>query len=182
MSKSIGLIEFNSIAKGIEVADTMLKAADVELIIAKPICPGKYIVLVSGEVAAVKASIEAGEEISKQFLINSLVLANIDEQIFKGIHGTTELENPGALGVLEFFSIASAIEATDRAVKATQIEVIEIRLGFAIGGKSFVTFTGDVSSTEEAVEIAAKVGMEDGMLLNKAFIPSPRKEIFDNLL
>ncbi len=179
MSKSIGLIEFNSIAKGIEVADTMLKAADVELVIAKPICPGKYIVLVSGEVAAVKASIEAGEEISEQFLINSLVLANIDEQIFKGIHGTTELENTG---VLEFFSIASAIEATDRAVKATQIEIIEIRLGFAIGGKSFVTFTGDVSSTEEAVEIAAKVGMEDGMLLNKAFIPSPRKEIFDNLL
>ena len=46
---SIGLIELGSIASGFQVADTMLKAADVELILARTICSGKYMVLVRGD-------------------------------------------------------------------------------------------------------------------------------------
>jgi microcompartment protein CcmL/EutN len=52
---SIGLIELGSIAAGMEVADAMLKAADVELVLARSICSGKYMVMVRGEVAAVTA-------------------------------------------------------------------------------------------------------------------------------
>ena len=45
--ETIGFLELNSIAKGIEVADAVLKAAEVELISAKPSCPGKYHILFS---------------------------------------------------------------------------------------------------------------------------------------
>ncbi len=57
---AIGLIESTSIAKGVEIADTMVKTADVEILVAKSICPGKYIVLVGGDVAAVRPELGGG--------------------------------------------------------------------------------------------------------------------------
>ena len=50
---ALGMIELNNIPKGIEAADAMLKAAEVELTTAQAVCAGKYIAIVSGEVAAV---------------------------------------------------------------------------------------------------------------------------------
>ena len=62
MSKAIGLIEFNTTPKGMEAADAMLKASEVQLVFSSPICPGKYITILAGEVDAVKTAISKGEE------------------------------------------------------------------------------------------------------------------------
>ena len=39
--KAIGIVETSSIAKGFEIADTVLKTANVDLIVNRTICPGK---------------------------------------------------------------------------------------------------------------------------------------------
>ncbi|MBI5731162.1 MAG: BMC domain-containing protein, partial [Ignavibacteriales bacterium] len=56
---SIGLIEMTSIAAGMQAADIMLKTSQVELILSRTICSGKYIVLIGGEVAAVQSAVDA---------------------------------------------------------------------------------------------------------------------------
>ncbi|MCL6507066.1 MAG: BMC domain-containing protein, partial [Bryobacteraceae bacterium] len=71
---SIGLIELGSIAAGYEVTDAMLKAADVELLLARSICSGKYMVMVRGDVAAVEASIEAGSRAGSFSLVDRFVI------------------------------------------------------------------------------------------------------------
>jgi microcompartment protein CcmL/EutN len=182
MIRTIGLLELNSITRGIETADFMLKAADVNLLKANSICPGKYIVLISGDVGAVKASIEVGLEIGKEHVVDSLVLPSVHPQLIKAINKTTEVDELRALGVLEFFSIATSIVAADTAAKAASVDLIELRLGFAIGGKAFITLTGDVSAVKEAIEAGARVGEETGMLVNKVVIPSPRKELLYELI
>lgn len=60
MANAIGMIELSSIARGIITADAMLKAGQVDMITASSTCPGKYIAIVHGEVAAVEASMAAG--------------------------------------------------------------------------------------------------------------------------
>ena len=55
MERAIATIELISVARGILAADAMLKAADVRLYEAHPICPGKYLVVVGGQVGAVDA-------------------------------------------------------------------------------------------------------------------------------
>jgi len=60
--KSIGLIELSSVASGFAVADTMLKAGDVRLLLSRSICSGQYMVLIGGETAAVEAAVDAGDE------------------------------------------------------------------------------------------------------------------------
>ena len=171
--EAIGLVEFNSIAKGIEAADTMLKASQVDLLEAKPICPGKYIVLISGDVAAVQSSVDAGKSIGASAVIDDFILPNVHSQVIKAIYSSTEVLDIKALGIIETFSIASLIVAADTAAKAGQVDLIEIRIGMGIGGKSFVTLTGDVSSVSSSIDAGVVLASERGTLIEKVVIPSP---------
>ncbi len=58
---TIGLVETSSIGLGFQVEDAMLKAASVDLLLARTICSGKYLVAVAGDTASVEASVAAGE-------------------------------------------------------------------------------------------------------------------------
>ena len=92
---------------------------------------------------------------------------------------TNQVETRGAVGVLEFYSIASAITAADVAAKAANITLIEVRTGYAIGGKGFVTLTGDVGAVRAAVEAASR---DAELLVGTTVIPRPAKQLFDALL
>ena len=177
MLRAIGLVEYNSIAQGIESTDAMVKAAQVELLEARTICPGKYMALISGEVSAVETAVERGKERGQTFVVDHFILANVEPTVLAAITATTELTELKALGVIEVFSIATAIVAADTAVKKAEIELIELRLGIGIGGKSYLSLTGDVGAVETAVEAAVEVIKESGMLVNKIIIPSPHKDM-----
>ena len=71
--KSIGMIELNSIARGILVTDHIGKAANVKILRSHSVCPGKYIVIFSGDVEAVESSKRAGVEIGGVSVINLLL-------------------------------------------------------------------------------------------------------------
>ena len=179
---AIGLLEFNSIAMGIDGADAMLKAADVEVLIANPVCPGKYLALVGGDVSAVQSSIEAGRAGRGNWIVDELILPNVHTSVFPAIAATSQVERIRSLGVVETFSASSGIVASDTAAKAAAIQLIEVRLSVGLGGKSFITLTGDVSAVEAAVEAAAKGAMNSGMLVAKVVIPAPREELSEGLL
>ena len=66
MEKAIGLIETKGLVAMLEAADAMLKAANVHLIGKERIGGGFMTVIVEGEVAAVKASVDAGAAAAKR--------------------------------------------------------------------------------------------------------------------
>ncbi len=179
---SIGLIELGSIAAGFEVCDAMLKAAGVELLLARSICSGKYMILVAGDVAAVQASVDAGCQAGDFSVIATFVIPRVHESIFPAISGTTKVEALEALGIIESFSVASLIEGADAAAKAAKVKLLEIRLAMALGGKAFVTLTGSVAAVRSAVDAGAAVISAQGLLTNKVVIPQPRPELLSELI
>lgn len=179
MGNAIGMVEFNSIARGIETCDYMVKAANVDLIRSSTVCPGKYLVLVAGDTGDVKAAMEEGLTHGGECVVDSLLIPNIHPQVISAISMTTQVDHPGAVGILEFYSVASAITAADIAAKAANITLIEIRIGYAIGGKGFVTLTGDVGAVREAVAAAEKNAQ---LLVGTSVIPRPSPKLFESLL
>lgn len=177
MSQAMGLVEFNSIARGIEAADAMVKAAQVDLIYCRSICPGKYIALISGDVAAVESAVEQGVLKGQASVVDEFILPNIHPSVISAISAATPVQYLRALGVIEVFSVATAIVAADAAVKAADVELIEIRLGIGIGGKSFITLTGNVAAVNASVEAGVAIASEKGLLVDKVVIPSPGKEM-----
>ena len=106
MALAIGMIELSSIARGIETCDEMVKAAQVDLLRASTVCPGKYIIIVAGETGDVRASMNEGRKRGAQFVVDELMIPNIHEQLIPAISMTNQVETRGAIGVLEFYSIA----------------------------------------------------------------------------
>jgi len=179
--EAIGMIETNSIPAGIEAGDAMLKAADVRLVTSQAVCAGKYIVMVAGEVAAVKASAAAGKETAADVLVDSIVIPNVHEQVIEAVNACSTVENAGALGIFETFSLASAVICADAAVKAADVELIEVRLGRGLGGKSFFTLTGEVAAVRSALESAGSMEEAEGMVARTVVIPSPHPDILQSV-
>ena len=178
---ALGMIECQNIPKGIEAADSMLKAADVSLLTAQAVCAGKYIVLISGDVAAVSAAVEAGVITCGASLIDKLVIPSIHPQVLSAVVACSDVPQPKALGILESFSLCVAIKIADAAVKTADISLIEIRLGRGLGGKAFVVFTGDVSACEAAVRAAEQTQGAYGMLSQSVVIPAPNMELIRSI-
>ncbi|MGZ8847899.1 MAG: BMC domain-containing protein [Pyrinomonadaceae bacterium] len=179
---SIGLIELSSIASGYLVADAMLKAADTELLLSRSICSGKYMTMIRGDVAAVMASVQAGVSAARGFIVDTFVIPNLHESIFPAIYGTNKVDHLESLGILESFSVASLIEAADASAKAADVQLLEIRLAMALGGKAFVTMTGAVAAVQAAVDAGAQVLGAKGLLVNKIVIPAPRLELLTEIV
>jgi len=174
---AIGVVETLSIPLGVLAGDQMVKTAQVDLVTAQTVCAGKYIVVVSGEVAAVRSSVSAGST-----LVDSLVIPNVDERVVAAMAGACPAEQVEAVGVVETFSLASAISVADISVKAADVDLIEVRLGRGMGGKSYVIITGEVAAVEASVRAAeAGEGLE-GLIASSVVIPSPHMDMIRALM
>ena len=174
---AIGMNEIMSIPLGYEACDAMLKASSVELVSAGCVCAGKFYIVVTGEVAAVRSSVEAGKETAGSSLVDSLVIPNVDEQVAPAISACTFPEEMKALGVMETFSLCAAVYAADAAAKAADIELLEVRLGRGLGGKSFITLTGEVAAVQAAVKAAEALEETQGMMSQSVVIPAPHPDL-----
>ena len=180
--ETIGFLELNSIAKGVEAADIVLKTAAVQLVFARPGCPGKYNILFTGEVAAVRSSLEAGCAVGGSHVVDSCVIPRIHPQVIRAVNMTGMPDQLRAVGVMEFFSVTAAVYAADAAVKAAEVELLEVRLGTGIGGKSFVIMTGEVAAVAESVKAGVNTPNAEGMVVSSVVIPNPHPELLEALI
>jgi len=184
MREAIGMIELTSIGIGYAVQDAMLKAADVSLALGRTVCSGKYINLVTGSVAAVQASVNAGLAAAPDGVVDSIVIPNVHKSVFPALAQAVQIQTdkPGAVGVVETFSAASILLAADAAAKAADITLFRIHLAMALGGKGLCLMTGTVASCRTGVDTAAAAAREKGLLVSAVVIPGPSRELFQEYI
>ena len=182
MSKAIGMIEFKTTATGITAADAMVKTSEVELIQAQTVCPGKYIAIISGDLSAVKAAVDAASTQYEDQLIDNFVLGNPHESIFPALYGAAQIEKVSALGILETYDASSIIVAADAAAKTAIVDLIEVRVAKGMCGKSFMLITGEVSAVTASIEKAKAVAGERGMYLDSSVIAHPDAKVIESIL
>ncbi len=182
MNKAIGMVEFKTVSAGMRAADRMVKTAEVDLLQADTVCPGKFLALISGDLSAVNAAVEAACVQDPEQLIDRFVLGNPHDSIFAALYGSTDIASPNALGVLETFSAAAAVVAADTAAKTALVDLIELRLARGMCGKSYLLLTGEVAAVEAAIDRAKQGAGEYGMFLDSAVIPRPDQKFWQKIL
>jgi microcompartment protein CcmL/EutN len=183
LDAAIGLLELCSVARGVEVADAVLKEAHVELLFASPVQPGKYVMLFTGGVQEVTASLRRGAELAQQDLVDQLMIPQVHEQVVpmlrrNGGHINGQLD---AIGVIETTTVASAILAADAAVKTAAVDLVDLRIANGLGGKSFFTLVGEVSDVRAAVAAGARLAQERAQLAREVVIPRPHRDLVHHL-
>ena len=173
----LGVLEFSSIAIGIQALDEMVKIAPVSIIEARTICPGKYLIVFSGDVASVEYSFNKGYETGKNFIVDSLYLPMVHPDVVPAIGKTVATDDWNAIGIIETLSVVSGLEAADTAVKTGLVKIIEIRLAIGYGGKSYVKMLGDLDSMQVALEAGTAKARSKELLCMSTLIPQPHPEI-----
>jgi microcompartment protein CcmL/EutN len=181
---ALALLEFHSIAAGIEAGDAMVKRAPVERIYAGTIQPGYFLVLVTGEVADVNEAVDAGILTGGDYLRDRLLLPNVHPGVTAALRGARA---PGeadagafhALGIVETETVAAAIQAADAGLKGAEVALNQLRLGDGLGGKGLALFTGLVSDVEAAVAIGGD--LVAGQVVRRAVIAQLHGEMWANV-
>lgn len=181
LQPALGLLELSSIAIGILVGDAMVKRSPVEVIYAGTVHPGKYLVLVAGDVAHVEEALPAGREAGSGVLIDQIYLPDAHPQVTGALRGTRRHGNRDALGVVETTTVAAIIGAADRAIKSASVELQELRYADHLGGKAYCMFNGPVDDVEAAVEVAVNGLSQTAQLVSSVVIPRIHDEMADNL-
>ena len=167
MGPALAVIELASIARGHRVADAMCKRAPVRLMRADAISPGKFLVLVEGDVASVDESFRVGADVAGDRVVDKLFLPQPHEALWPALTGQARAGDGGgveSLGIVETTTVAATVRAADAAAKAARVRITEMQLARGIGGKAFFTVTGPLAEVEAAVEAA--VGALDASLVH----------------
>jgi microcompartment protein CcmL/EutN len=176
--RCVGLIELASIAAGYETTDALRKEADVELLSHRPVSPGKFIVLFTGTVEDTTAALRRGLETGADVVIDQLLIPNIEPTLLDLIRAPrSAMPDIEAVGIIETLSVASTIRAADIASKTSSLRMVGLGLAVGLGGKSYVTFTGEVSDVEAAIGSGAADAERAGMLVRRVVIPRPHKDM-----
>jgi microcompartment protein CcmL/EutN len=183
---SVAALELNRISRGFTVCDAMVKVAPVTLLETAPLCPGKYLIVVGGEVASVESAYEAGLAAAGTAVIDRLLLAKADRQVFPALVGEAKgqvaFEEGDSLGVIETCSAASAILAADAACKAAEVRLADLHIAQGLGGKGYLFFFGALNAVEASVEAGGAAIVPDGMLVGTEVIPNPEARLVERLM
>lgn len=184
MPVSIGAIELSSVAVGFQVQDAMLKAANVEILIARTICSGKYFIVFGGTVSDVSSGIRAALKAPSEAVIDHCEIPNVHESIFPALGQSVTIgqDEVGALGIIETFSGVSIIAAADAAAKAAKVQLFRIHVAMAMGGKGFCLMTGSVGDCRTGVSAGAAEVRKRGLLVAETVISRPSRELFSEYI
>jgi len=174
---AIALLEFDSVAIGTQAAVAIVKQAPITTLRVGTVQPGKYLVLFGGSVAVVEESYTQGMRVGGAALTDQILLPDVHQQVYDALSGKRQTKSSDALGILELSGLSATLAVADKAVKAANVHIIEIRLGDGLGGKGIIHLTGTVESVQAAVEEGLAVITSSNVRVQHAIIPAVDAEL-----
>ena len=176
---AIGLLESNSIAKGIEASDAMCKMASVKLVKTNILARGKYTILISGPVGEVESALRKGVEIAGQTVVHQFIIRNVHQHVLDALDKRQPVDALEAVGIIETKEAIAAIHAADAAAKAARVHLLEVK-SVVGGGKGYVSMTGEVGAVRSAVAAGIAV-VPSGMLVTHVIIPQADEQLLSTI-
>jgi microcompartment protein CcmL/EutN len=149
---ALGLLEVGSIARGVFVVDALKKRAEVRMLRADPVTPGKLLLLFAGGVAEVEESFEAALEAAAESVLGKLLLPQVHHALVPALDGVASPVLSGSVGVLEFSTASATLGAADAALKETDVTLMALHLCRGVGGKGYFAFCGSQGAVEASLE------------------------------
>jgi microcompartment protein CcmL/EutN len=147
---AIAVLEFGSIADGIYSIDAVLKKAPIAMIKSGTVSGGRYLLIIGGSTASVQESMSVATGV-----LDSVLLPDIDATLHDALLGKRAECPDLAVAILETDTISSNVRASERALKGTAVQLVEIRIAdYEMSGKAVSVFCGDLHEIETAMQLA----------------------------
>jgi microcompartment protein CcmL/EutN len=187
-SEALGLLETKGLVSLVEGTDAMLKAANVDIIGWDKAGSALVTTFIKGDVAAIKAALDAGAEAAGRVgeVVSVHVIARPHDELGAMLpkpktaapidpKKPAAAPSTGAVGFIETKGWVGLVEATDAMGKAANVEVVKT---IQIGGAYVTTIVrGDVGSVKAAVDAGAAAAGKVGELISSHVIARPHGEL-----
>ncbi|MDP2345253.1 MAG: BMC domain-containing protein [Deltaproteobacteria bacterium] len=174
--QALAVIETASIARGFVVLDAVVKKAPVTVRIARPVSPGRFLLVFGGDVASTLESIEEARSIAGSDVVDELFLPGVHHALLPAIDRAIVAEAGESIGVVETWTVSSAILAADAALKSTDVAVLRLHLALGVGGKGWFTIAGPLGDVEAALEAVKQTAKPD-RIAGLELIARPHAEV-----
>lgn len=143
----------------------MTKRAEVTVLHAEPVSPGKYWIAITGGEAEVAEAMDAGLLTADSSRLDHTMLPGAHDVVLDAVaNGVTAKVPLDAIGVLELATMASAVRAADAALKCADVTLVDLHLARGIGGKGYLVVTGDLSDVDAAIDAGLDAAGETALL------------------
>lgn len=175
---ALAIVEFSDIPTGVFATDAMLKKAPIAFVKCGTISRGRYLTLIGGTTASVEEALAEGVAQGADCVLDRIMLADVHPRVYDAIVGARRPVGQDALAIIETDTVASNVRAAEVALKATNVELVEIRLADSgLSGKGVSVYQGDLYQIQEAVEIAMRFLDGAGVQSRQRIIPSPHPSL-----
>jgi len=150
---ALAALEVASIARGIYVLDQMAKRAETNIVAARTVSPGKYLIIISGRVAEIEEAQFAAREHVQEHYIDDVIIRDPHPLLRQTLISELTPQFAEAVAIIELTSLCSTVLAIDRVLKGAEVEIVELRLGASLSGKGVFTVTGPLHMIEAACDV-----------------------------
>lgn len=177
---TLAAIELISVPAGLCALDALCKQAQVAVLFAGDIDPGHFLVLFSGGLGDVEASLACAVQEGGADVLETLLLPQAHEALHAALRGELTDDaaaDEAALGILQSHTVIGTLAAVDRALKAASLRVVRLRLATELAGQGHAVLAGPQFDVEAGLE-AAQSGVPAGVVLQVRRIARPAAEVF----
>ncbi len=181
LGPALAVVELSSLARAYRVTDAMMKRAPAHLWRTSMLSSGKFLIVLTGGVAEVEESYEAGLRIADDVVLDRVFLPQVDPQVLARLAQSAPDQKVDALGIIECRTCASAVRGADAAVKMAEVGLVQLHLGQGIGGKGIYAFAGELFNVQAALEASQWAVGKDFLLMSEE-IPAPHGDMTLSML
>ncbi|MBM4283129.1 MAG: BMC domain-containing protein [Deltaproteobacteria bacterium] len=173
---ALAVVETGSIARGFVVLDAVVKKAPVTIKLARPISPGRFLLVFGGDVDVTQESMETARSVAGSDIVDELFLPGVHPALLPAVDRAIVAEHGEAVGIVETTTVSSAVLAADLALKAVDVRVLRMHLALGTGGKGWFTLCGPVGDVDAALD-AVRAGVRAERLVGLELIARPHAEV-----
>ena len=183
MKKNLILLEFQHISSAFFILNEITKNFSVDVEESKLICPGKYLLIFSGNQGDINGVRLYVEEIKSENYKHKSILIKIISGISENILNSLNKhilypEYVRSLGIVEFSNTVGAIKASDFIEDQSPVDILTIKIGIGMCAKGVIIFEGDISAVNNVIIKIQKENFEG--MISSDMINSPNKGLLNN--
>ncbi|MDR1580983.1 MAG: BMC domain-containing protein [Synergistaceae bacterium] len=173
MSDALYIVEYSRISRGIVVLDRMRKRSGITALYAAPVCIGKYVIAVGGDVGDVREAKTEADGLADGMLSSYFISGAHPDVMGYFTRAPNRVPgSPEAVGIFETRNISSGFVSLDAALKSGSTEILKIWMGHFIGGKFCWILSGEVSEVSSALQAAERT-LSGKEIAGSELIPRP---------
>lgn len=153
---AVAMVDLGAIPPGLLTLDALIKEAEIQVVSAGTVQPGRYLILFGGEVEPVERSLRRAEATAGRALLDSVLLPHAEPRILPAIGAAQRLwpAEGDTAGVVQTGTTPTLLAAVDASLKGALVELVELRIADGLGGQGVATFWGQTHDVEAALELA----------------------------